>query len=64
MQTNPHVRNPDFIHTAHILPLHFSVSAFRILAFTPIPVSDVWNFAATLYHLLTGKFTYRFDNLN
>jgi serine/threonine protein kinase len=25
------------------------------------PVSDVWSFAATLYHLLTGKFPYRFD---
>ena len=25
------------------------------------PVSDVWGFAATLYHLLTGKFPYRFD---
>jgi serine/threonine protein kinase len=24
-------------------------------------VSDVWSFAATLYHLLTGKFPYRFD---
>ena len=26
------------------------------------PVSDVWSFAATLYHLLTGKFPYRFDH--
>lgn len=25
------------------------------------PVSDVWSFAATLYHHLTGKFLYRFD---
>ena len=25
------------------------------------PVSDVWSFSATLYHLLTGKFPYRFD---
>lgn len=25
------------------------------------PVSDVWSFAATLYHLLTAKFPYRFD---
>jgi hypothetical protein len=25
------------------------------------PVSDVWSFAATLYHLLSGKFPYRFD---
>jgi hypothetical protein len=25
------------------------------------PVSDVWSFAATLYHLITGKFPYRFD---
>ena len=25
------------------------------------PVSDVWSFAAPLYHLLTGKFPYRFD---
>ncbi len=25
------------------------------------PVSDVWSFAATLYHLLTGKVPYRFD---
>jgi hypothetical protein len=25
------------------------------------PVSDVWSFAASLYHLLTGKFPYRFD---
>jgi serine/threonine protein kinase len=26
-----------------------------------VPVSDVWSFAATLYHHLTGKSPYRFD---
>jgi serine/threonine protein kinase len=25
------------------------------------PASDVWSFAASLYHLLTGKFPYQFD---
>ena len=29
--------------------------------FSVKPVSDVWSFAASLYHALTGKFPYRFD---